>query len=87
VGRWLGQVVSGHYRYYGVPRNDPALDIFRDRVRRLWRRAMNLRGQKGKIGEMRMGRISKRWLPRPGISHPYPEARLAVMIQGKRPVR
>jgi RNA-directed DNA polymerase len=72
VGRWLSQVVSGHYRYYGVPRNYPALDVFRDRLRRLWWQALNLRGQKGQIGEMRMGRISTRWLPRPRIHHLYP---------------
>jgi group II intron reverse transcriptase/maturase len=87
VGRWLSQVVSGHYRYYGVPRNYRALDVFRDRLRRLWQRAMNLRGQKGWIGEKRMSRIAARWLPRPRIYQPYPEARLAVIIQGKSPVR
>ena len=77
VGRWLAQVVSGHYRYYGVPRNYPALDRFRDRVRRLWQRVMNLRGQKGRIGEKTMSQIADRWLPKPRICHPYPEARLA----------
>jgi len=87
VGRWLGQVLTGHYRYYGVPRNYTALDLFRDRVRRLWQRVMNLRGQKGWIGETRMSRIAARWLPRPRICQPYPEARLAVIIQGKSPVR
>lgn len=87
VGRWLGQVVSGHYRYYGVPRNYPALDLFRDRVRRLWQRVMNLRDQKGRIGEQAMSRLADRWLPKPRICHPYPAARLTVMIQGKSPVR
>ena len=78
VGRWLGQVVNGHYRYYGVPRNYPALDLFRDRVRRLWQRVMNLRDQKGRIGEKTMSLIADRWLPKPRICHPYPEARLAL---------
>jgi group II intron reverse transcriptase/maturase len=87
VGRWLGQVVSGHYRYYGVPRNYPALDVFRDRVRRLWRQVIHRRSQKGKIGEKRMSRLSTRWLPRPALYHPYPAGRLAVMIRGKSPVR
>jgi group II intron reverse transcriptase/maturase len=87
VGRWLTQVVDGHYRYYGVPRNYPAMNQFRDRLRRLWWRALTLRGQKGRIGNKRMARISKRWLPRPRIIHPYPEMRLAVMIRGKSPVR
>ena len=87
VGRWLGRVVSGHYRYYGVPRNYAALDLFRHRIRKLWQRAMSLRSQKGRISEARMNRIVECWLPNPRICHPYPSARLAVMIQGKSPVR
>jgi len=87
TGRWLGVVLRGHFRYYGVPRNYPALDRFRDRVRRLWRRALMRRGQKGYISEARMSRIASCWLPTPRICQPYPEARLAVMIQGKSPVR
>jgi RNA-directed DNA polymerase len=77
VGRWLGQVLLGHYRYYGVPRNYTALDLFRHRVRKLWQRVMNLRGQKGRIGATRMKPIAARWLPKPRICHPYPEVRLA----------
>lgn len=87
VGRWLGQVLSGHYRYYGVPRNYPALDWFANQVRRLWQRALNRRSQKGWIGEARMTRIAASWLPVPCICQPYPEARLRVIIQGKSPVR
>jgi len=87
VGRWLGQVLRGHYRYYGVPRNYAALKTFRDRVRRLWHRVLTRRGQKGRIGETRMSRIAACWLPSPAICHPYPNERLAVMIRGKSPVR
>lgn len=87
VGRWLGQVLQGHYRYYGVPRNYPALKTFRDRVRRLWRRVLNHRSQKASTGETAMSRIAACWLPTPRICHPYPDARLRVIIQGKSPVR
>ena len=87
VGRWLGQVLRGHYQYYAVPRNYPALNLFRDRVRRLWQRVLNRRSQKGWIGEERMTRLAACWLPTPRICHPYTEARLRVMIQGKSPVR
>jgi hypothetical protein len=87
VGRWLGQVLRGHYRYYGVPRNYAALDRFRDRVRRLWQRVLNRRSQKGWTGEARMTRIAGYWLPRPRICQPYPDVRLSVIIQGKSPVR
>lgn len=87
VGRWLGQVLNGHYRYYGVPRNYAMLDSFRQGVRRLWHRALNRRSQVGVVTEARLRRIANAWLPPPRICQPYPNARLRVMIQGKSPVR
>ena len=87
VGRWLAQVLTGHYQYFGVPRNYTALDCFRDRVRRLWHRTLNRRSQKGRLSETAMSRIAACWLPLPRICHPYPQVRFAVMIQGKSPVR
>jgi hypothetical protein len=87
VGKWLGSVLRGHYRYYGVPRNSRMLGSFRDAVRRLWHRVLNRRSQKGYLTEQRMTALAWRWLPIPRICHPYPSARLAVMIQGKSPVR
>jgi hypothetical protein len=36
VGTWLRSVVEGHLRYYGVPTNRPALQLFRFQVGRLW---------------------------------------------------
>jgi RNA-directed DNA polymerase len=87
VGRWLGQVLTGHYRYYGVPRNYVALNTFRDRVRRLWHWTLTRRSQKGRVSETTMSRIAACWLPSPRICQPYPEARVAVMIQGRSPVR
>jgi len=87
VGQWLKQVMRGHYQYYGVPRNYAMLDSFRQRVRRLWHRALNRRSQLGVVTEARFRRIADAWLPIPRICHPYPEARLCVIIQGKSPVR
>ena len=58
VGRWLNQVLRGHYQYYGVPRNYRALELFRDHVRQLWHRALNRRSQKGRINEAAMNRIA-----------------------------
>jgi RNA-directed DNA polymerase len=87
VGRWLRQVLQGHYRYYGVPRNYAQMDRFRDEVRRRWRRALNRRSELGFVTEDRMRRIAAAWLPSPRICQPYPEKRLAVLIQGKSPVR
>lgn len=87
TGAWLASVLRGHYQYYGVPRNCRLLVLFRDRVRHLWKRALSRRSQKGRITQRRMDRIADRWLPKPRICQPYPEVRLAVLIQGKSPVR
>jgi group II intron reverse transcriptase/maturase len=77
-GKWLRVILLGHYRYYGVPRNSPALGAFRQEVVMHWRRALKQRGQKSKITWERMNRWVKRWLPYPHICHPYPAIRLCV---------
>ena len=87
VGGWLASVLRGHYRYYGVPRNGRMLNRYRDAVRRLWHWVLNRRSQKAGISESAMSRIVAQWLPVPRICQPYPEVRLAVIIQGKSPVR
>jgi RNA-directed DNA polymerase len=87
VGKWLASVVRGHYQYYGVPRNHRKLAEFRVAVRRLWHRTLKRRSQKAHITAARMSQLIKHWLPLPRICHPYPDVRLAVMIQGKSPVR
>src|SRR3984893_14734767 len=46
-GKWLQAVVSGHIRYYGVPMNQPALAIFRFRVRWFWDTYMTRSNQHG----------------------------------------
>jgi RNA-directed DNA polymerase len=87
TGRWLASVVGGYYRYHGVPRNLKALEQFGKAVRRLWHRALGRRSQTARITQTRMSQLVEMFLPRPCICHPYPEARLRVMIQGKSPVR
>jgi group II intron reverse transcriptase/maturase len=77
-GKWLRVILLGHYRYYGVPRNSPALGAFRQEVVMLWRRTLKRRGQKSKITWERMNRWVKRWLSYPHICHPYPALRLCV---------
>jgi group II intron reverse transcriptase/maturase len=77
VGKWLGQVLAGHYRYFGVPRNYMALDLFRRRLRRLWHRMLNRRSQKSRITLATMDIIAACWLPTPRICKPYPRRRLA----------
>ena len=45
-GRWLKQIVTGHFAYYAVPTNSRALSAFRHYVTDLWRRALRRRSQK-----------------------------------------
>jgi len=77
-GKWLRAVLLGHYRYYGVPRNGPALSEFRYRVVGLWKRTLERRSQKGRLTWERMYRLAHNWLPYPHIYHPYPSQRLVV---------
>jgi RNA-directed DNA polymerase len=79
VGQWLRTVVSGHFRYYGVPMNTPALAIFRFQVGWLWHRALSRRGQNGRVLWDRMRRLIHRWLPAVRVYHPYPLRRMGVV--------
>ncbi|HWW93766.1 MAG TPA: group II intron reverse transcriptase/maturase [Vicinamibacteria bacterium] len=79
VGKWLGSVVGGHIRYYGVPMNYPALSQFRFQVGWLWHRTLSRRSQNGRIRWDRMRRHINRWLPPARICHPYPLRRLGVI--------
>ncbi len=79
VGRWLRSVVSGHFRYYGVPMNASALYIFRFQVGWLWQRALSRRSQNGRVPWGRMRRLIDRWLPLVRIYHAYPLRRMGVI--------
>ncbi len=79
VGQWLRSVVSGHFRYYGVPMNSPALSVFRFQVGWLWSRALARRSQTGRVPLERMRRLVARWLPLARIHHPYPLRRMGVI--------
>jgi len=78
-GKWLQAVVRGHIRYYGVPRNQNALWIFRFQVGRLWHRVLSRRSQNGRVLWDRMRRLIHRWLPLPIVCHPYPLRRMGVV--------
>ena len=77
-GKWLKQVLLGHYQYYGVPMNGRQLRNFRDRVRWMWKRSLGRRSQNGAITWERLQRLEDIWLPKPRICHPYPGERIGV---------
>jgi len=87
VGKWLGAVVSGHIRYYGVPTNKQAINEFRFQVGRHWHRALKRRSQENAITWEKTRRFIARYLPPARICHPFPDARFVVRTQGKSPVR
>jgi group II intron reverse transcriptase/maturase len=72
VGKWLRAVVGGHMRYYGVPSNRRAINLFWYEVGRLWWRALCRRSHKAYVKVGRMKRLIAQWLPPVRISHPYP---------------
>jgi group II intron reverse transcriptase/maturase len=77
-GRWLRQVVTGHFAYYAVPTNSRALSAFRHHVTDLWRRTLRRRSQKDGFTWDRMTRLVDDWLPQPRILHPWPDVRFDV---------
>jgi group II intron reverse transcriptase/maturase len=79
TGKWLRSVVSGHFRYYGVPMNRHALKKFRFRIGWLWHRALSRRSQNGRVPWTRMRRLIDRWLPPVRVYHPFPLRRMGVI--------
>ncbi len=77
-GRWLKQVVTGHFAYYAVPTNSRALSAFRHYVTDHWRRTLRRRSQKDGFTWERMTKLTDGWLPPPRILHPWPDQRFAV---------
>jgi hypothetical protein len=75
TGKWLQSVVRGYYQYYAVPGNLASLGLFRERLILLWRHVLRRRSQKRPPNWDRLGRYFDRWLPRPRILHPFPQAR------------
>lgn len=79
VGAYLRSVVLGHARYYGVPGNGRALQVFRFAVGHLWWRTLKRRTRTHRLTWERMRRVLSRWLPPVRVCHPYPEMRMRVM--------
>jgi len=76
-GAWLGSVVGGHVRYYGVPTNSTALCTFRRQVGRLWLRTLRRLSQCHRLSWSRMQRLIHQSPAR--VCHPYPLRRLGVI--------
>jgi RNA-directed DNA polymerase len=77
-GKWLRQVVRGHFGYYAVPTNVRALSAFRYYVTDLWRRTLRRRSQRHALTWERMMKLANDWLPQTRILHPWPNQRFAA---------
>jgi len=77
-GKWLRQVVMGHFAYFAVPTNSRAISAFRYHVTTFWRRTLRRRSQWDQLTWERITRIAGEWLPSPRILHPWPDVRFAV---------
>jgi RNA-directed DNA polymerase len=71
--RWYASVLRGHYGYYGMPHNYPALSGFRQAVRRIWLTCLRRRSQKSRrMGWDMFDALTERFpLPTPRITHPW----------------
>src|SRR5215469_2645378 len=81
-GAYLRSVLLGHFRYYGVPMNGPALSAFRKAVGYLWRTVLRRRSQGNHLPWRRMRRYIAKWFPPARVCHPYPLVRLGAFTQG-----
>jgi len=73
--KWLCRVLHGHYAYYGLPCNYPALGSFLWEVRRIWYRALRRRERKRRLNWQGFEKLLQRLpLPTPTITHPWRSA-------------
>src|SRR5215471_6282793 len=72
VGEWLKRVTLGYYNYYAIPGNIDRLNVFAQRLRRLWRLILSRRSQRGRAAWDRLTPVFQRWIPASRVFHPYP---------------
>ena len=70
--RHLCRKLTGHYNYYGIPGNSKGLGRFRHCVRRIWRKWLSSRSQRGFVNWEKMAILLKRFpLPLPNVFNPH----------------
>jgi group II intron reverse transcriptase/maturase len=69
--RWLCRVLRGHYAYYGLPSNYPAMHGFYQEVVHLWYRSLRRRSQRSHGWDWFRKLLDQFPLPKPRITHPY----------------
>ena len=70
--RALGQKLRGHYGYFGIIGNYPAIARFCYQVKTVWRKWLDRRSQRRSMPWNRFSRLLERYpLPQPRIGRPY----------------
>lgn len=77
-GRWLATVLRGHYAYFAVPTNLPAVRALRNLVMMRWLLSLRRRSQRHRLTWSRMKVLAAKYLPPPRVLHPWPEQRFLV---------
>lgn len=78
VGSWLAKVYRGWCNYHAIPGNWKRLQQFRTALQNLWYRALRRRSQRAcRLTWPKFTALSRRWLHKPKILHPYPDTRFA----------
>jgi group II intron reverse transcriptase/maturase len=77
TGKWLASVLRGAFNYYAVPGNLKSMRMFYTAIGRMWMKSIRRRSHKARVRWTweRFYRLQTRWLPRPRVSHPYPDQR------------
>ena len=85
TGRWLASVVRGWQGYHGVPLNFARLKQFREAIFHLWLAQLRRRSQRGRRNwtHERMGRMMRKHLPPPKITHPWPDTRHHARLKAR----
>lgn len=80
TGKWLRSVVRGWLNYYAVPGTSHVIDQFVTEVERMWAKILRRRSQRGRRAWpwSRINKLTRHWIPRAHIVHPYPNQRLSV---------
>ncbi len=67
----LCRKLTGHFGYYGITGNSKALDVFRFRAKRVWRKWLSRRSQTAQIAWDRFALLEARYpLPPARLAHP-----------------
>jgi len=68
--RYLSAVLLGHFSYYGLTGNGRAVNVYRERIRRIWHYWLRRRSQRRCLTWDRFSRLHKRYpLPPPRVVH------------------